>query len=148
MPARVERFHMTSRRPYCTKQWKGGYVGVPKKSCGLNMRIELFYHSKRFFFGLKNCIAIEHVRENDLLLDPNLRRVFRFDEQLVTCYRSKLSLEKFSLARDQVVYLQTAGNLKNQSDWASDFPTSFPGFSPTRLYVPGTGRREPWERGW
>ena len=80
------------------------------------MRIELFYHSKRFVFGLKNCIAIEHVRENDLLLDPNLRRVFRFDEELVTCYRSKLSLEKFSLARDQVVYLQTAGNLKNQLD--------------------------------
>ena len=41
---------MTSRRPYCTKQWNGGHVGVPKK-----------------------------LRENDLLLDPLLRRVFRLD---------------------------------------------------------------------
>ena len=31
----IERFHMTSRRPYwCSKQWNGGHVGVPNKSCG------------------------------------------------------------------------------------------------------------------
>ena len=145
MPARVERFHMTSRRPYCTKRW---LCRCTKKIMWIEHEDWTLLSFKTVFFGLKNCIAIEHVREDDLLLDPNLRRVFRFDEELVTCYRSKLSLEKFSLARDQVVYLQTAGNLKNPSDWASDFPTSFPGFSPTRLYVPGTGRREPWERGW
>lgn len=84
MPARVERFHMMSRRPYCTKQRNGDYVGVPKNSCGLNLRIELFYHAKTFFFGLKNCIAIDRVSENDLLLDPRLRRVFRFGKR--TCH--------------------------------------------------------------
>ena len=31
----IDRFHMTSRRPYlCTKQWLGGHVCVQKKSCG------------------------------------------------------------------------------------------------------------------
>ena len=32
-PFFVDRFQMTSRRPYwCTKQWNGGHVGVQKKS--------------------------------------------------------------------------------------------------------------------
>ena len=152
MPARVERFHMTSRRPYCShivQNNETGVMSVYQKNhvdwtWGLNSSIM----QKRFFFGLKTCIAFDHVSENDLLLHPHLRRVFRLDEELVTWYGSKLSIGNFILARDQVVYLETAGNLKNQSDWASNFPTSFPWFSPTRPYVPGTGRREPWERGW
>lgn len=81
-----------------------------------HVRIELFYHAKTFRFWFeKKCVAIDHVSENDLLLDPHLRRVFRLDEELVTCHGSKLSLGNFSLARHQVVYLETAKNLKNQS---------------------------------
>ena len=31
----IERFHMTSRRPYwCSKQWNGGHVGAPNQFSG------------------------------------------------------------------------------------------------------------------
>ena len=45
----IDRFHMTSRRPYlCTKQWIGGHVcRVQKNPVG----IELFSHVKTFFYS-------------------------------------------------------------------------------------------------
>ena len=68
---------------------------------------------KRFFYLVwKKCIATDHVSENEILLDPHLRRIFRLDKELVTCHVSKLSLGNFTLARDQVVYLETAEILK------------------------------------
>ena len=42
----IECFHMTSRWPYCPKQWNGSHVGVPNQSCG---RWTLFL-CKRFLF--------------------------------------------------------------------------------------------------
>ena len=44
----IDRFHMTSRRPYlCKKQWLGGHVCVQKNPVG----IELFSHVKAFFYS-------------------------------------------------------------------------------------------------
>ena len=41
--AAIDRFHMTSRRPYrCTKQLNDGHVGVQKKTL-----IDLFSHVKK-----------------------------------------------------------------------------------------------------
>ena len=41
--AAIDRFHMTSRRPYrCTKQWNDGYAGVQKK-----ILIDSFSHVKK-----------------------------------------------------------------------------------------------------
>ena len=59
-----DRFHMTSRRPYwCTKQWSGGHVGVPKKACG-----DWIVSSCKNFLLFQElvCIAADHWRENDL----------------------------------------------------------------------------------
>ena len=50
----IDRFHMTSRRPYlCTKQWIGGHVCVQKDPVG----IELFHMLKLSFIpsNLKSC---------------------------------------------------------------------------------------------
>ena len=44
----IDRFYMTSRRPYlCTKQWIGGHVCVQKNPVG----IELFSHVKTSFYS-------------------------------------------------------------------------------------------------
>ena len=49
----IDRFHMTSRRPYlCTKQWISGHVCVQKKSCGnwtlFTCMFKTFFYSKQF----------------------------------------------------------------------------------------------------
>ena len=45
----IDRFHMTSRRPYfCTKQWIGGSMFVYKKD---PVGIELFSRVKTFFYS-------------------------------------------------------------------------------------------------
>ena len=60
----IDRFHMTSQRPYlCTKQWIGGQVCVQKNPVG----IELFSHVKTFFYSKQFAKLLTTVTENDLL---------------------------------------------------------------------------------
>ena len=69
----IDRFHMTSRRPYlCTKQWIGGHVCVQKK---ILWELNSFHMLKLSFIpsNLQSCWPC-HVTENDLLTSnlPNL----------------------------------------------------------------------------
>ena len=53
----IDRFHMTSRRPYlCTKQWIGGHVCVQKN----HVETELFSHVKTFLSFQAICKAADH----------------------------------------------------------------------------------------
>ena len=61
----IDRFHMTSWRPYwCTNQWSGGHVDVPKHPVG----VEPFSNVKTFLLFREICKGTDHLRENDLSL--------------------------------------------------------------------------------
>ena len=68
----IERFRMTSRRPYwCPKQWNGGRVGVPNQSSGS----WTLFLCKRFLLFQDICTDAGHVSENTLYIVFLLKQV-------------------------------------------------------------------------
>ena len=90
----IDRFHMTSRRPYlCTKQWMAAMF-VYKKFCG-NWTP---FTCKNFLLFQAICKAADHVTENDLYiiyLTPSLKpdeTGFMFDCCSVRFLKARLCL--------------------------------------------------------
>ena len=62
----IDRFHMTSRRPYlCTKQWIGGHVCVQKHSVGIKLfsPVKTFFYSKQFAKLLTTWLKTIYMKE-------------------------------------------------------------------------------------
>ena len=111
---RIDRFYITSRRSYwCEKQWKGGHVGFPKKSC----EIEFFSHVQTFFIprNLHSCWPSEWKQSTDQCkrvgtqghITVFIKDTFKFPCTSVITFPKTLLLEDFIDTYASVAFLSS-----------------------------------------